>query len=208
MSLPALQANPPKTQPWTPDPALSRRGRSGDCDPHNRCRLADFRELYPQYFPKVFAYVYGRVQDKDAAMDIVSDSFEKALCRIDSLRSPDRFGAWILAIASNATSGYWRREKRAAGRLREAACEWEFQRQPRAPEEAILREERLSSLLEFVRQLPRREQEIIALKFDAEFTNWEIADALNMSRGSVRVTLFRALRKLRERMQAGRDEGA
>jgi RNA polymerase sigma-70 factor (ECF subfamily) len=65
----------------------------------------------------------------------------------------------------------------------------------------VLHKERLASLSELVRQLPRREQEIIALKFDAELTNREIAGVLNTSEVNVRVTVFRALRKLRERLQ-------
>ena len=46
-----------------------------------------------------------------------------------------------------------------------------------------------------------REQEIISLKFDAELTNREIADILKTSEVNVRVTIFRALRKLRARME-------
>jgi RNA polymerase sigma factor (sigma-70 family) len=65
----------------------------------------------------------------------------------------------------------------------------------------VLHKERLASLSELVRQLPRREQEIIALKFDAELTNREIAGVLSTSEVNVRVTVFRALRKLRERLQ-------
>jgi len=40
-------------------------------------QLSEFAELYDQYFPKVFAYVYGRVQHKEASLDIVSDAFSK-----------------------------------------------------------------------------------------------------------------------------------
>ncbi len=64
----------------------------------------------------------------------------------------------------------------------------------------MLHRERLEALSGLVRQLPRREQEIIALKFDAELTNREIAGVLSTSEVNVRVTIFRALRKLRERM--------
>lgn len=208
MSLPALQANPAKVKTWAPDLALGRRTHSDCRNPTDRRPRVDFGERYQQHFAKVFAFVYGRVQDKEAAKDIASDVFEKALVRIDSLRWPDRFGSWLLAIACNAISAYWRKEKVAAGTLRKVASEREFQRQPKEPEEAIIRVERLSFLLELVRQLSAREQEIIALKFNADLTSSEIADVLNMSRGNVRVTLFRALCKLRERMQAVRDAAA
>jgi RNA polymerase sigma-70 factor (ECF subfamily) len=164
--------------------------------------LNEFSELYNEYFPKVFAYVYGRVQDKEVSLDIVSDVFEKAFIKKKSLRSPESFGSWLFTIARNEVSSHWRKEKPAAKAAQEAAFENELHHQPRGPEETILHRERLDALSLLVRALPRREQEIIALKFDAELTNREIAQVLGTSEVNVRVTIFRALRKLRERMQA------
>ena len=165
----------------------------------------EFTDLYHQYFPKVFAYVYGRVQDKEISLDIVSDVFEKAFIKMRSLRSPDSFGSWLFTIARNEVSSHWRKTKPAARAAQEAAWETELHSQPRGPEETVLHKERLASLSQLVRQLPRREQEIIALKFDAELSNREIANVLSTSEVNVRVTVFRALRKLRERLQVSGD---
>jgi RNA polymerase sigma-70 factor (ECF subfamily) len=165
--------------------------------------LGEFSDLYHDYFPKVFAYVYGRVQDKEVSLDIVSDVFEKAYMKMKSLRSPDSFGSWLFTIARNEVSSHWRKEKPAARAAQEAAWETEMHRQPKSPEETLLHAERLASLAAMVRQLPRREQEIIALKFDAELTNREIANVRSTSEVNVRVTIFRALRKLREKMSVG-----
>jgi RNA polymerase sigma-70 factor, ECF subfamily len=165
----------------------------------------EFTDLYHVYFPKVFAYVYGRVQDKEVSLDIVSDVFEKAFIKMQSLRSPESFGSWLFTIARNEVSSHWRKTKPAAKAAQEAAWENEIHSQPKGPEETILHKERLASLSQLVRQLPRREQEIIALKFDAELTNREIANVLSTSEVNVRVTVFRALRKLRERLQTSGD---
>ena len=169
--------------------------------------LGEFSDLYHDYFPKVFAYVYGRVQDREVSLDIVSDVFEKAYMKMKSLRSPDSFGSWLFTIARNEVSSHWRKEKPAAKAAQEAAWENELRQQPKNPEETLLHKERLAALSALVRQLPRREQEIIALKFDAELTNREIAAVLNTSEVNVRVTIFRALRKLRDRMQVGSQAG-
>ena len=175
--------------------------RTGPARPSTR-QATEFADLYHQYFPKVFAYVFGRVQDKELSLDIVSDVFEKAFIKKQSLRSPDAFGSWLFTIARNEVSSHWRKEKPAARAVQEAAWEKELNHQPKSPEETILHKERVHSLSVLLRQLPRREQEIISLKFDAELTNREIAEVLNTSEVNVRVTIFRALRKLRERMQA------
>jgi RNA polymerase sigma-70 factor (ECF subfamily) len=163
--------------------------------------VGEFSDLYNEYFSKVFAYIYGRVQDREVSLDIVSDVFEKAFVKVRSLRSRDSFGSWLFTIARNEVSSHWRKEKPAQKAAREAAIEKELHSQPKSPEELLVHKERLAALSTLVRGLPKREQEIIALKFDAELTNREIAGVLSTSEVNVRVTIFRALRKLRDRMK-------
>ena len=183
-----------KAQPLTrrsPPASLSSTG----------LQLSEFAELYDQYFPKVFAYVYGRVQHKEASLDIVSDVFEKAYVKKQSLRSLEAFGSWLFTIARNEVASHWRKEKPAAKAMQEAAWNNELNHQPPSPEDTLLHHERLHHLSSLLRELPPREQEIISLKFDAELTNREISDILHTSEVNVRVTIFRALRKLRARME-------
>ena len=163
-------------------------------------QLGEFAELYDQYFPKVFAYVYGRIQNKEAALDIVSDVFEKAYVKQQALRSPKAFGSWLFTIARNEIASHWRKEKPAAKAMQDAAWQNELTHQPPSPEDSLLHRERLNHLASLVRQLPAREQEIISLKFDAELSNREIAQVLKTTEVNVRVTIFRALRKLRDRI--------
>jgi RNA polymerase sigma-70 factor (ECF subfamily) len=163
--------------------------------------LSEFAELYDQYFPKVFAYVYGRVQHKEASLDIVSDVFEKAFVKKQSLRSAEAFGSWLFTIARNEVASHWRKEKPAAKAMQDAAWHNELNNKPPSPEDTLLHRERVHHLVGLLRQLPPREQEIISLKFDAELTNREIAEILHTSEVNVRVTIFRALRKLRDRME-------
>ena len=165
--------------------------------------LDEFADLYHRYFPRVFAYVYGRVSDKELALDIVANVFEKAYLKRPSLRSFDAFSSWLFTIARNEVASHWRREKPFSKAMQEAARESELNHQPPNPEEAVLQKERIAALTALLQQLPKREQEIIALKFDAELTNREIAAILGTSEVNVRVTIFRALRKLRDRLQRG-----
>ena len=72
----------------------------------------EFSELYHEYFPKVFAYVYGRVQDREISLDIVADVFEKAFIKKKSLRSPDSFGSWLFTIARRRQIDVARRQSR------------------------------------------------------------------------------------------------
>ena len=179
----------------------TRAQRAQPTLPAGSSPLSEFAELYDQYFPKVFAYVYGRVQHKEASLDIVSDVFEKAFVKKQSLRSREAFGSWLFTIARNEVASHWRKEKPAAKAMQEAAWHNELNNKPPSPEDTLLHRERVHHLVGLLRQLPPREQEIISLKFDAELTNREIAEILNTSEVNVRVTIFRALRKLRDRME-------
>src|SRR4030042_4673726 len=79
--------------------------------------ISDFSALYREFSPKVFAYVYGRVQDKEVSLDIVSEVFERAFSKGSSLRSSEAFGAWLFTIARNAVASHWSTEKPTARAL-------------------------------------------------------------------------------------------
>jgi RNA polymerase sigma-70 factor (ECF subfamily) len=165
--------------------------------------LTDFSARYRHFYPKVFAYVYGRVQDKEVSLDIVSEVFEKALAKGSSLRSDGAFEAWLFTIARNAVASHWRKEKPAAKALHSVAWEWELTQHHRDPEQTLLEREQMAILLYHVHRLSQREQEILSLKFDAELSNQHIARVMGTSEVNVRVTLYRALHKLRDRMKGG-----
>jgi RNA polymerase sigma-70 factor (ECF subfamily) len=171
-------------------------------------QFGEFADLYEEHFSRVFAYVYGRVQEREPSLDITSDVFEKAFINSKTLRSPGAFASWLFTIARNEVSSHWRKSKPAAKAIQEAAWQDEIRSRPHGPEETFLHKERAGDLATLVRTLPRREQETISLKFDAELSNREIAQVLNTSEVNVRVTVFRALRKLRDRMQATAKTGA
>jgi RNA polymerase sigma-70 factor (ECF subfamily) len=164
-------------------------------------RIDGFAEHYRQFFPRVFAYVYSRVRNATMAEDIVSEVFERALLKADSLRNDEAFGTWLFTIARNVTTSHARR--RAREHCPPDPEIWSNLPSTAASVEArVLQGEEAVALMEYVRRLSQREQEIIALKFDAELTNRQIAKIVGTSEGNVRVILFRSLRKLRDIMQA------
>lgn len=166
----------------------------------NRRRIDEFAELYHQYFPRVFAYVYGRVRNVQLTEDLVADVFERAFVKVASLRSSDAFSTWLFTIARNMIISHARKHSR------ETIVDPEIIREiaPSAAgvESEILLREELRDIADLVRRLPQREQEIISLKFDAELSNSQIAEITGLNEPNVRVILFRSLRKLRQMMGA------
>ena len=181
------------------------RPRSGNFyGPLSRPRLVgagdrafqDFAERYRQYFPRVFAYIYGRVRNVQAVEDLVSETFERAFVKAHAIRGEETFGTWLFTIARNVVMSYCRRENRFGIQV---DYDWvNSLSSDSALEDDIPEREEVAKIERHVRRLPQREQDILSLKFDAELTNAQIGEVMGLTESNVRVIFTRTLQKLRK----------
>jgi RNA polymerase sigma-70 factor (ECF subfamily) len=73
-----------------------------------------------------------------------------------------------------------------------------------SPEDALLGDERRRELLGAIDQLPRRQRDILLLCHVEGQSPREVGEMTGLTESTVRVHLFRALRKLRAALEAGR----
>jgi RNA polymerase sigma factor (sigma-70 family) len=188
-----------------PLPKLFRDSKAG-ADSDAVQKLDQFAEKYQQFFPRVFAYVYGRVRNVHIAEDLVSEVFERAFLKMGSLRNNEAFATWLFTIARNLVTSNARK------RGRESSVDPDVLRSVVATnvsvENEILVREEVQQVVDILKTFPQREQDIVALKFDAELTNAQISSVMGLSEPNVRVILFRTLRKLREAMKSQRERAA
>ena len=156
---------------------------------------------YNEYLPRVLNYMRLRVDDEALAQDLTAYTFERALARLHTLRDQEAFGGWLFAIARTQVAAYYRRRHKLQVSLDELAdCP-----SPGEPVEGqVTRSEELAALCCAIAALDEREQEIIRLRFVAGLTNRAIGKAMGLRDGHVAVILYRALRKVRARLE---DEG-
>ena len=163
-------------------------------------RLDQFAEKYQQFFPRVFAYIYGRIHNVHQSEDLVSEVFERAFLKMGSLRNDEAFATWLFTIARNLVTSHARK------RGRESVVDPDILKSVVATtvsvENEVLIREEVAAVVECLKKFPQREQDIVSLKFDAELTNGQIAQVMGLSEANVRVILFRTLRKLREMMKS------
>lgn len=158
-----------------------------------------FAAIYDHYFPKVYNYVRYRVQDADITDEITSHIFERVLTNIGSYRPQKApFGAWLFAIARNAAQDHHRSLSRRPWLPLDRIVT--HPSTDPLPEEAVEGRDINARLLQAIRALPPREQDLIALKFTSGMENKEIARVIGLSESNVGVILFRALRQLRSRL--------
>lgn len=158
---------------------------------------ARFGELYDIHFENVYAFVARRVQDRDAAEDVTSEVFHKALAGLPNYEFRGApFAAWLIRIAANAVAD---RQKRAA---REVALEEEDQADTGDPPDLGAIEDR-ARLFRLVNSLPEEQRRVIVERFVEQRSIREISRQLGRSEGAVKQLQFRAIHNLRKQMEGG-----
>lgn len=155
--------------------------------------------------PLVTAH-YGRLRrlcrvllgDPQEAEDVVQDVFLKAHEAARFGQPPLDWSAWLTRVAVNAC----RDRRRAGGWMRFRFHSTAVDDAPLAtdglgPADAALGAETRQRIWEAFRALPRRQQEIFALRYIEEQSTVDVAAALGLSPGSVKRHLYRAIRRLR-----------
>jgi RNA polymerase sigma-70 factor (ECF subfamily) len=156
-----------------------------------------FAGLYDEFMPRVYRYLGYQVNDVQLTEDLTSVVFEKALTGFDKY-SRDRaaFSTWIFTIARNTLIDHFRTSK--AGRQVPLDESVEVASPAPSPQEQVEQMAEQAYLRQCLSRLPEEDQEIVRLKFAAEFNNRQIAKMLGLSESNVGVRLFRAVKKLRE----------
>jgi RNA polymerase sigma-70 factor, ECF subfamily len=156
-----------------------------------------FAELYELNFTRVYSYIVRRVGDRDAAQDLTSDVFHKALAGIQNFEWRGvPFAGWLLRIAANMIVD---RSKRGA---REVSGPDDLPDLPDpAAQPRLVEADQSARLLRLVDQLPQDQRRVIGMRFAEEKSIREIAQALGRTEGAVKQLQFRALQNLRARME-------
>ena len=161
-----------------------------------------FGELYEEYYSKIFGYSLKRVADLEAAKDITSETFFKALKNIWRFRWQNiSFSSWLYRIASNEVVNHFRGRKKKTIPIDEFP---ELTTQERILEEFIEAEEELKKHKDFlelqkeISKLPDIYQEVIVLRFFEKKQMKEIAEVLGKKEGTIKSLIYRGLKKLKE----------
>lgn len=141
----------------------------------------------------LYEYVAYRLGPGPEAQDVTSEAFERAIRgrqTYDPAKGPPI--AWLIGIARRCLSEAI------------AARPTLYVELPEAPEQGNLEEDsiRRLTLSAALASLDEREQELIALRYGADFTARRIGEILGMRTNAVEVALHRALVRLRGRMDA------
>lgn len=128
------------------------------------------------------------------ADDLVQEAFVRLWQGKNTPRELASFRPYLMKTVVNLARDYLRRQKRwSALRI--------FPLTPAGPAEEFERSARDADLSRAIRQLSIREREALYLRFFEDASYAEVAHALSAREATVRVLLYRTLRRLRHIME-------
>jgi len=160
-----------------------------------------FTFLLDFFWNEVYGFMLKRTENETDTEDIVIETFAKAFDRIATYNPEYAFNTWLIAIAKNVHIDLLR--KKRSSLFVEITDEEDQQAYNVAdsspsPEDKIIKEQNLSSLLECIKKLKPQYQEVIQLRYFQELSYQEIADQLSEPLNNVKVKLLRAKKLLAE----------
>jgi RNA polymerase sigma factor (sigma-70 family) len=144
----------------------------------------DFEPVFQRLFPLAGRLAYRIVGDQELAKDLAAEACARALARWGRVGRLAHREAWIMRVATNLALDAVKR-KPVPSRQRVPA--------PGLDETVALR----LAVSAALRALPRRQREVIVLRYLVGLPDREVAAALGIGEGTVRTHARRALGALR-----------
>ncbi|MBN8870325.1 MAG: RNA polymerase sigma factor [Solirubrobacterales bacterium] len=161
---------------------------------------AAMESLFRAYWPGAHRAAYLVVRDWNASEDIAQEAFMRAVRSLDRFDRKRPFGPWLHRIVVNRSIDWCRR--RAAlhevgdgqAALDAAGMEMHF------PDPHLR-----SQVFEALGLLPPEQRAVVVLRYYLDYTPGEIAELLDLNRGTVNSRMRRALDRLGQDLE-GRPE--
>jgi RNA polymerase sigma factor (sigma-70 family) len=172
------------------DDALWRSIRAGDADALGL--------LFERYATTIYNYCFRRSADWTEAEDLSSMVFLEVWRRRDQELAPGKVLPWLYGIATNLLRNRRRSARRYAAALSRLALPGPT---PDFAADVVARiadEQQMARVHSYVSELSRRQQEVLALCDWSGLSYDDVAVALSIPVGTVKSTLFRAHKRLRE----------
>jgi RNA polymerase sigma-70 factor (ECF subfamily) len=158
-------------------------------------RVLDGDSLYRSHVRPIYGFIYSKVGNREAAEDLTSDVFLRALANVDPNREEHSIVAWLYRVARNAVYDYWRAGRAAqiialdeVRNLRGSTASTDIARQDRAARTAT----------ELLNKLPENYRAVLHYRLIESLSVAETAQKMATSQGNVKVLQHRALKRAAE----------
>lgn len=153
-----------------------------------------YEDFYESHYKRVLFYVRGKIENAEDAEDLVSEVFLYCYNHYQEY-DPEKSAitTWLYLIVNSRVKNYYRDHMVFADYESVAQT---MQDQSIDLDEGVYLEQLHKALMNAIKKLPQRQQQIVYMRYFRNYTSDEIAIRLGISPGNVRVLLSRALDKL------------
>lgn len=170
-----------------------------------------FQVLYDLTRPQAYFVAIKITKSEEDALDILQDSYIKAWEKLNTLEKPESFVPWFNQIVANAAKNYVCKaqpllfssedDETAALNYQEETDE-DF-----LPEKSLTKKESRRIVQEILDELPEDKKLCVILRHYEDMSTTQIAQALNISEGTVKSRLHYAHAKIKERVESLNKRG-
>lgn len=152
----------------------------------------EFHEIYEEYVRQVYYFLLSLSGNPDTAEELTQETFVKAYTNLDNFRGDCRLYVWLCQIGKNLYFNYMKKENRHAA-VNEVIHTYS---DGKSVEEEVLAADSARELIRAVSNLAEPYQSIFVYHVFSQLTYKEIGEILQKSENWVRVTYYRAKKKL------------
>jgi RNA polymerase sigma-70 factor (sigma-E family) len=152
-----------------------------------------FEEAFPDLYRLAYRVSYRILGDRGDAEDVAQEALARAHLRW--VRLWEKPEGWIVTVATNLAIDRHRRRRRLTTMGSEPLALVDVHQAERI------------DLARALRRLPRRQREVVVLRYLADWSEHDVAEALGVSAGAVKSHASRGLAALRQYLDAGRPQG-
>jgi RNA polymerase sigma factor (sigma-70 family) len=150
----------------------------------------------------LIGYAATILNDSDRARDVVQETFIR-LCQQDVEKVRDNLKSWLFTVCRNRALDILRKEKHTRP-LEE--IRWKKVAGPGLqPDEQLVTDERLASVMKLLERLSENQREVILLKFQQGLSYHEIQKVTGLSSGNIGFLIHTGLKRLRDLMPEDLD---
>jgi RNA polymerase sigma-70 factor (ECF subfamily) len=151
--------------------------------------VTEFQKLYEDNYRSVYYYIQNLCNDRTLAEDLTQEAFYRTLLFICADKGVKLCKSWLIKVAHNVFIDYLRKNRIDINSLpidEVAKTSISFDSSEKI------------DLIAILAKLPVRYRALIILKDHYGFSYEEISEIMNCSESTVKVTLFRARKRLEE----------
>jgi len=182
------------------DAVWVERARGGD--------RAAFHALFNKYQRRVYAVALGVVKRPEDAMDIVQDAFIKVHRHLDTFQGSSSFYTWLYRIVMNLGIDHVRKHRKLVEWGDDVSLDQvagDHTLLPKLsdgdPGRSVARRELSDKIRQALDTLPEYHRAVIMLREVEGMSYEEIAEVLEVPKGTIMSRLFHARRKMQDQLQ-------